>query len=402
MLDVLSGPRVRVRSDLRILSNQISGKLNQNFKTPLAVASTNLSPAMAATTSLAELLADFNTATDSAIHGLPPSDSLSAPENGITLFDAKNEIFLSYLQALALRNLNVIRSVKDGSGVQAAHELSDEITKTLVEHRVYLERGVRPLEQKIKYQVDRVVKAAEDDDRVTAQKAKQSAITNGHDSEGGSDESDEDESDSDSDIAQDMNAHKPRISTAIANSDKATRDDDRRAKSSEDGVYRPPRISATAMPTTESRQRSEKRPGRSKTLDEYVSTELSTAPLAEPSIGSNLAAGGRQSKNARQMREDAERKEYEETNLVRLPAMSKKERAKKGLGRARDGGFGGEEWRGLGESVDRIGDLTRRKGKDSALDKSRKRRAVEDGPRGDGIGQKFDIKRRRMQKKGQI
>ena len=43
-----------------------------------------------------------------------------------------------------------------------------------------------------------------------------------------------------------------------------------------------------------------------------------------------------------------------------------------------DGGFGGEEWRGLGDSLDRIGDLTKRKGEDSALDKSRKRRAVED------------------------
>jgi U3 small nucleolar ribonucleoprotein protein LCP5 len=49
--------------------------------------------------------------------------------------------------------------------------------------------------------------------------------------------------------------------------------------------------------------------------------------------------------------------------------------------------------------LDRIGDLTRKKGKDTVLDKSRKRRATEDGPRGDGIGDAFDMKKRRMDKK---
>ena len=355
---------------------------------------------MAATASLAELLTDFNTATDTAIQGLPSSDSLHVPENGITLFDAKNEIFLSYLQALALRNLNVIRSIKEGGDSEAAQALSNDITKKLVEHRVYLERGVRPLEQKIKYQVDRVVKAAEDEDRLATQKAKQRPLTNDHGSKDEGEDSDEEDSsdDSDSDADADLNAYQPRAAGMQSASSTAEKETGRRGKSSEDGIYRPPRISATAMPTTESRQKAERGPGRSKTLDEYVSTELSAAPLAEPSIGSNLAAGGRQSKNARQLKEEAERREYEETNLVRLPAMSKKEMAKKGLGRARDGGFGGEEWRGLTENIDRIGDLTRRKGKDNALDKSRKRRAVEDGPRGDGIGIQFDIKRRRMQK----
>lgn len=358
---------------------------------------------MAATTSLSELLADFNTATETAIQGLPSSESLHAPENGITLFDAKNEIFLSYLQALALRNLNVIRSIKEGGDSAAARAVSDNITKKLVEHRVYLERGVRPLEQKIKYQVDRVVKAADDEDRLAAQKVKQASVVSEEaDGEGSQDSGDDSSDESDSDAEADLNAYQPRAAGMRSAFGANENETDSRGKRSEDGIYRPPRISATAMPTTESRQKSERKPDRSKTLDEYVSTELSTAPMAEPSVGSNLAAGGRQSKNARQLKEEAERRDYEETNLVRLPAMSKKEQARKGLGRARDGGFGGEEWRGLTESIDRIGDLTKRKSKDSALDKSRKRRAVEDGPRGDGIGNTFDVKKRRMQKKGQI
>lgn len=359
---------------------------------------------MAATASLSELLADFNTATESAIQGLPSADPLLPSENGITLFDAKNEIFLSYLQALALRNLNVIRKIKEGGDSEAAQAVSDNITKKLVEHRVYLERGVRPLEQKIKYQVDRVVKAADDEDRLALQKAKQASVVNAQAQEEGSQDSDDDNSSdaSDSDAEADLNAYQPRAAGMRSAFGTNENDTDRRGKRGEDSIYRPPRISATTMPTTESRLKSERKPDRSKTLDEYVSTELSAAPMAEPSVGSNLAAGGRQSKNARQLKEEAERRDYEETNLVRLPAMSKKEQARKGLGRARDGGFGGEEWRGLTESIDRIGDLTKRKSKDSALDKSRKRRAVEDRPRGDGIGNTFDVKKRRMQKKGQI
>ncbi|KAH9835476.1 hypothetical protein Tdes44962_MAKER08534 [Teratosphaeria destructans] len=156
------------------------------------------------------------------------------------------------------------------------------------------------------------------------------------------------------------------------------------------------------MPTPESRDRTEraKRPGRSATVDEYISHELSAAPVAEPSIGSTIAAGGRKTKNAKDLQKDADRREYEETNLVRLPAASKKEKGRQAA-RDRGGGFGGEEWKGLGESVDRIGDLTRRKGRDSALDKSRKRTswAVEDGPRGSGMGDAFEVKRRRLAKK---
>lgn len=353
---------------------------------------------MTTATALPEVLASFETATESALAGLPASASLQLPENGNTLFDTKNEIFLSYLQALALRNLNVIRSIKNGDDAAATQKLSNDITKKLVEHRVYLERGVKPLELKLKYQVDRVVKAAEDQERNAAAKDRQVALANAK--AAAKHEADEDDSDdSDAELGADMTAYQPNLSTI--ESKQAEGDGTRRGKSSEDGVYRPPRISATTMPTTERREaRAERRPNRSATLDEYVSTELSEAPMTEPSIGSNLASGGRQTKSARNLREEAERRDYEETNLVRLPVMSKKERAKMGLGKPSDGGFGGEEWRGLGQSIDRIGDLTKRKGRDSTLDKSRKRRAVEDGPRSDGTGAAFDVKKRRMQKKG--
>lgn len=360
---------------------------------------------MATIPALREVLADFENATNAAVNGLPTSDSLLPPENGITLLDTKNEIFLAYLQALALRNLSVIRSIKSGSDVDQAQRLSNDITKSLVEQRVYLERGVGPLEKQLKYQVDRIVRAADDEERKVKLKLQQAVKANDHAEKNeaeGSDESDSDsELDSDAELDADSTSYAPKAAL-MGSSAQSSAVSSAREKSASDGVYRPPRISATSMPTTERREKKDRGPGRSATLDEYVSTELSAAPLAQPSIGSNLAAGGRTSKNARQLKEEAERRDYEETHLTRLPLMSKKERAKKGLRRPQDGGFGGEEWSNLGASLDRIGDLTKRKSKDSALDKSRKRRAVEDGPRGDGIGASFDTKKRRLAKKGRL
>lgn len=359
---------------------------------------------MATVDTLRDVLSSFTTAAETAVQSLPESSSLVPPKDGITLLDTKTDIFLAYLQALALRNLHVIRSIKDGSDIEEAQKLSNEITRDLVKHRVYLERGVKPLEAKIKYQVDKVVKAADDEERANVQKAKAAAAPNGRAKSGAADaseDSDEDGSEDGLEDGADGNAESYRPNPASFA--QATGEDaynSRRAQSKQDGVYRPPRISATSMPTTESRERKERtRPERSRTVDEYISTELSTAPVAQPSIGSTITEGGRRNKDSRQLAKEAERQAYEETNLVRLPKESKKDAKKRGQDR-HGSGYGGEEWRDLGASVDRIGDLTRRKGgKDSTLEKSRKRRAVEDGPRDSGIGDAFDVKRKRLEKK---
>ena len=352
---------------------------------------------MAAETSLHAILFAFESSASSATQSLPSATSIVPPEQGISLLDAKNDIFLAYLQALALRNLNVIRSLKDGVSISDVQQLSDEMTEKLLEHRVYLERGIRPLEQKIKYQVDKVVKAANDEERVAAQREKQTSVINGNgdaESESGSDSSEDELSDE-----GEATSHRPNfagLTRAHSNPTEQTR----QSKSSSDGVYRPPRVSATAMPTTVQREPRPQRAARSATIDEYVRNELSTAPLAQPSIGSTIAAGGRRTKDAAQLAREQERRDYEETHLMRLPPESRKERAKQSA-RERKGGFGGEEFRGLTDSVERIGDLTKRK-KDSALERSRKRprREVEDGPRNDGtVGSAFDVKKRRVMKK---
>jgi U3 small nucleolar ribonucleoprotein protein LCP5 len=350
-----------------------------------------------------DTLSSFTTAAEAATEALPNVEALLPPPNGISLLDAKNEIFLSYLQALALRNLNVIRSLKEGSSAGDAQKLSIGITSKLIEHRVYLERGVRPLEQKIKYEADKAIKAADDEERAAAQKGKRPDVSNGISNSEGEPVN---RADDGSDVASSEDENSEQVEqrsfqpnqARMRKSSNPSSEQLLKGKSREDGVYRPPRISATAMPTTEQRERKERRPGRSATLDEYVNTELSNAPLSVPSIGSTIAQGGRKTKDARQMAKEQERRDYEETHLMRLPKESKKELAKQ-KAKDRRGGFGGEEWRGLGDAVDRVGDLTKRKSKEGALEKSRKRRAVEDGPRSDGIGNAFDVKKRRVMKK---
>ena len=355
---------------------------------------------MAAETSLQTVLSTFASSADDAAQALPSATSLIPPEQGISLLDAKTEIFLVYLQALALRNLNVIRSLKEGSSADEVHKLSDEMTGKLLEHRVYLERGVRPLEQKIKYQVDKVVKEAGDEERMAAQREKQvQGVKDNGDVAGVSEDGGEiDEESSDEEV--EATSHRPNFAGLTRGHSNAA-EPTRQSRSTADGVYRPPRISATAMPTTSQREPKPQRAARSATLDEYVRNELSTAPLAQPSIGSTIAAGGRRTKDARQLAREQERRDYEETHLMRLPPQSKAERAKEGARQRRAGGFGGEEFRGLTDSVDRIGNLTSRT-KHSALERSRKRprREVEDGPRNDGtMGSAFDVKKRRVMKK---
>lgn len=354
-----------------------------------------------AAASLKDVLSSFTASTKLAATGLPEAEALLPPDSGITLLDAKNEIFLSYLQSLALRNLNVLRGIKNGKKSEETSELSDKLTRKLIEHRVYLDRGVRPLEQRIKYQVDKVVKAAEDEERAATQKTKPVAKASAKAEDDSSDDSDDDSDDeSEASAAEDIDELSYRPNPAAFAAPKAEEEPakvGRYSGKSEDGVYRPPRISATSMPTTEQREQRAARPGHSATVDEYITNELSANPVAQPSIGSNIADRGRAMKNAKALAREAERRNYEETNLVRLPKESKKDLAKyKAKDRAN---YGGEEWKGLGESLDRIGELTRKKGKDTALDKSRKRRATEDGPRGDGIGDAFDMKKRRMDKK---
>lgn len=347
---------------------------------------------MAVNNSLASLLTTLTTSIQSATEALPEG-GIIPPQDGISLLDVKNDLLLSYLQNLVFLILLKLRSrsrtiINDEEDDEGTPDTQDEVIKKLVELRVYLEKGVRPLETRLKYQIDKIIRAADDSARKTSQvSGKSSTSLSRKKSKAGanSDESDE-ESVGSAQTDEDLDdvSYGPNRAAFIR---PHKIDETTATESSKDGIYKPPRITPMAMPITRGREEKQpRRSGKSATLDEFIATELSEAPLAQPNIGSTITAGGRHVKSDKERRDEAEKREYEESNFTRLPVAGKKDRAKSG--RARDGGWGGEEWRGLGAGLDRIERLTQKKGGRGTLGKleNSRKRPIQDGPGGTGRG----------------
>ena len=377
--------------------------------------------AAAAQTSLPALLDSLSQSLNSALDATPKLSGVISPsKDGVSLLDVKNELLLSYLQNLVFLILLKIRSASanarrsanktedgdgDENGADAGVLEDNVVVEKLVELRLYLEKGVRPLEDKLRFQLDKILRAASNADRsahaqaqaaAESRKARDAAFESG--SEDDNDSEDENEAsgrNTGTTTTKDpsakiftpgthgfISASKPIGMAAASAKDSKT-----------SGVYRPPKITPTVMPTatTDRRDRQQRQPMKSATMDEYVSHELSSAPLAQPSVGADILRHGRGVKTAAQRADEDRRREYEETNFVRLPKESKKERAKRSNGNNTKMSFGGEEWRELGEGVDRIARLTGRKqggggGTKALLEKSRKRgRETTDSARGSGL-----------------
>ncbi|KLJ10818.1 hypothetical protein EMPG_13799 [Blastomyces silverae] len=300
--------------------------------------------------SLSSSLETLTTSLSSALSSLPTSQphgdgsgnhaSILPPPDGISLLDTKNEIFLSYLQNLVfvvllqLRNLSKRRSSDGTNGVGQGDDenasLHKNAVKKLTELRVFLERGVRPLEGRLKYQVDKVLKAAEDAERNqqdAASKPKKSRKRTKELGEGGDGSGSESEtgSGSDSDGSEDSEeededvdelAYRPNLAAFSRGTQDQEKSKASGRKDTGDGIYRPPKIKPTALPTTTTSDSREEKRGRrtakSAVIDEFVSAEMSSAPVAEPSVGTTIRAGGRTMRSERERKQELERR----TSLV--------------------------------------------------------------------------------------
>ena len=354
---------------------------------------------MAAPATLPALLDSLTKSLSSALEVAPKLSSFELPKDGISLLDVKNELLLSYLQNLVFLILLKLREAKNGDSNDKTdgQSIGDLVVAKLVELRLYLEKGARPLEDKLRFQIDKVLRAADDAEH-NAKAAEEAAKAERSDSESGSEEEGSEDEDDEGDAMDGRKIadlqHRPNLSgfqrpAAAVNAEK---------EKDTSGVYRPPRIAPVVMPTTERREKTDRRPMKSATLDEFIADEMSTAPIAEPSIGTTIVNGGRKIKTASERRKEDERREYEERNFVRLPKESKKDRAKRAKQEGRSGrmNFGGEDWRDLSEGVDRISRLTQGRssggGTKALLEKSRKRGIdTLDGPRGSGanVGERY-------------
>ncbi|KKA28431.1 hypothetical protein TD95_003041 [Thielaviopsis punctulata] len=341
-------------------------------------------------------------------------------DQGISLLDVKNELLISYLQHLVLlvlsKSRNARKNKKNGQPFDDA-----PIVEKLVELRLYLEKGVRPLEDKLRYQIDKVLRAASSAEaNATAVNGPKESVTAGSETDEDDDNDNDDDSDksgseagSDSDEEVGSGTEEPNsmLAPRLAAFVRQTRSEQRDAKvaAAKKGsasatataeekaeVYKPSKTRRVLMPEDDRKQRGDrKKTHRSRTMEEYLEDEFSTAPSALPSIGTTIADRGRRIKTAAERKIEEERREYEETNFTRLPKESKKQRKQRLQSEGRSGkmSFGGEEWRELGEGLDRIERLTKRKGGSGSralLEKSRKRAHDSGaGGRGPEMGERF-------------
>ena len=324
-----------------------------------------------------DALQRLQTSLESAIAVASDVKDISPPENGISLLDVKSELFISYLQNLTFLLLLKIRHYKSAKITGHAgfdSNLIQDVTQKLAELRVYLDKGVRPLESRLKYQIDKVLRTAESAERLTAERQRSATR---HLPTNGANEGEDSDSAEDSNEVDELSYRPNPAAFARPSSTTASAGDDQ--ASSKPGIYKPPRITPTALPSTFSdrRESSQRRPQRSSAVDEYISSEMSMAPVTEPSIGSTILRSGRGNKSNKDREKDAEKAAYEEANFVRLPNQGGKKKGR------RDGGFGGEDFHGLGEGLDRIERLT-----------GKRKKLTEDGPRGEG----FDATRKRRRR----
>ncbi|ERF76262.1 hypothetical protein EPUS_04339 [Endocarpon pusillum Z07020] len=387
------------------------------------------------TTSSISLLTTITESLTSATSSFPAAQPDSPPSllppsaDGISLLDTKNDLLLSYLQDLVFLIVLKLRHHNGGvlsDGDSGCVAIGDEVVRKLVETRVYLEKGVRPLEGRLRYQIEKVVRAADEVER-SAERSKngrRGGTSNGMRTTEGSDASNSDsDSSSGSAGSEDTTAshedgtqpeiddlsYRPNPSALLRRSHPS---DSIKSTSRSSGAYRPPQIAPTSMSTTSTTNvasRSALGNRKSHLLDEYISTELSSNPRAEPSIGSNstILNRGRGALSTRERDKERERTEYEERNFSRLPRESKAEK-RKNMGRdggnARREGFGGEDWTGLGEVGDRVArSIGSGSGKGGVLERREKRRRVGGdvrvggGGSSGGIGEGFEKMRKIME-----
>ncbi|KAL8709458.1 MAG: hypothetical protein Q9220_005841 [cf. Caloplaca sp. 1 TL-2023] len=316
---------------------------------------------MAADSAYVQSLSSLLVSLNSAIDSLPSSEGLAPPSDGLSLLDTKNELFLSYLQNLVFLILYKLRAQR--TSLQAGDERSepafDDIVKTLVSLRIYLEKGIRPLESRLKYQLDKLLLTASEatpSQFKPQPTAKKSTSKPANRSSSASTSPSASDSEQQSLPVSDL-SHRPNLSAFTR---KTSYQSSSTRQQRDTNIYRPPRITPTTLPTTTTSDRRENADNRKRKsnamLDTFVREELSSAPTAEPSIG---AGNGLRGKDADRERE---RREYEELRLVRLPSEGGKK--KKGKGRVGSGfdevlGGAGE---GLGEAVRGSGGKKRKLG----------------------------------------
>ncbi|KAH3681933.1 hypothetical protein WICPIJ_007095 [Wickerhamomyces pijperi] len=272
---------------------------------------------------------------------------------GVSLLDLKNDSMLSYINNLALVVLSRIEAMKTNNSSDI-NKIKDQAVQSSIVQRVTIEKGLKNLEKKLSYQLEKMVrnyhKMDKDSSEDTINKKLEAKEAQA-----------EDEKDSDEDSeAEDELSYKPDAS-AFAKVTKPDRNPRKLKASSKDSTstekgekYKAPKIAA-ALPPTEFKDQVQRRNNRSSKLssmEEYLQ-ETGDAPLVTSSVGSNILDHGRGGvQTEKQRRKEQEIKKFEESNFTRISsAVAKKQEGKRKFKDA----FFGEDW-GIFNNKDNAGD----------------------------------------------
>lgn len=260
---------------------------------------------------------------------------------GMSLLALKENSLLSYVNNLTLVLLSHLERLQSNADLEKLEQLKLKAVQGTVEQRACLEKGVKPLEKKLNYQLEKMVRAfhrmEEDNAKLEAKVNEQ--VENG-DAES-SDSSSESESESDSEDEDEL-SYKPDSAALAKMTKKPFRG--KESERSENEKYRPPKISAAAPPKSFDDRAAPKPHNRKlQSMEEYLA-ESSDLPQAESSIGATIVDHGRGGvKTSKDKKREQEIQKYEENNFTRLPSTATKKTFKQKMAE-RANNFAGEDW----------------------------------------------------------
>lgn len=283
---------------------------------------------------------------------------------GVSLLSLKNESLVSYLNNLAIIILSHLQRLKKSASEDETTSTKAKAVENSIVQRVTLEKGVKPLEKKLNYQLEKMIrsynKMIEDETKLEAK------LTNKPESE------DESGSDSESDSEQsedDALSYKPDVN----NLKKSQASIKPTASSSSNDVYKPPKISAVAPPTSLTEKPERTSGGKLQSMEEYLQ-ENSDLPQTEVSIGSSILNNGRGGvKTNRDRQKELEIQNYEENNFTRLPSTITKKTFKQKQNE-KINNFAGEDWSIFNNNRTIEGSTSRKRKATTAWDKIKKRK----------------------------
>lgn len=293
---------------------------------------------------------------------------------GMSLLSLKSESLLSYVNNLVLVLLSHLERLEKSGNNEKIEKLKASAVEGTVQQRVCLEKGIKPLEKKLTYQLDKMVRSfhrMEEDNEKMETKINEK-VENGIDGS----ESSESESSLESESEDDALSYKPDAS-ALANMSKRDKKD-RRGKDKEekesDGKYRPPKISAAAPPSTFNDRAGPKHNVRKlQSMEEHLA-ETSDLPQTESSIGATIVDHGRGGvKTSREKQKEKEIQRYEESNFTRLPSTATKKTFKQKMSE-RANNFAGEDWSMFNNKRNLKDGTSRKRKTGTAWDRVKRRR----------------------------